>query len=204
MKTTLISALVVLTQMAPSFAQAAPQAAPPPPRFRVTLEAVEVSGDGTYSVTPGPEPAVGALEERLKKGGADMTEVSLVTPNDFAGSAEFNQVIGFTYDNKGKPTVGMLRVPTSLEALPHLNPDGTIKVGLKIMVAHTLPLAGSVIPSTVNQSLTTTKTFKDGGTLLLGGSTLSGQKQMLMFVTVRQILADHSTPDQARTFPGGQ
>ena len=190
MKTAIVSVLFALAQIAPALAQAAPQAAPPAPRFRVTLEAVEVSGDTSYSVTPGPEPAAGVLEQMLKQGGVEMTEVSVVTPNDFAGSAEFNQVIGFTYEDKGKPTVGMLRVPTSLEALPHLNPDGTIKVGLKIMVSHSLPLAGSVIPSTVNQSLTTTKTFKDGGSLLLGGTTISGQKQMLMFVTVRQILPD--------------
>lgn len=190
MKTTLISAFVVLTQIAPAFAQAAPQAAPPTPRFCITLEAVEVSGDTSYSVTPGPEPAAGVLEQMLKKGGVELTEVSLVTPNNFSGSAESSQLVLYTAQDQGKPTLGSVRVPTSLEALPHLNPDGTITVGLKTMVSHTAPAAAGLAPVTTSQSLTTKQTFKDGGTLLFGGAALPGKKPLLMFVTVRKILAD--------------
>ena len=188
MKTALVSALVVLTQIAPAFAQAVPQATPPAPRFRVTLEAVEVSGDTSYSVTPGPEPAAGVLEQMLKAGGAELTEVSLITPNDFSGSAASSQLFVFTAQDQGKPTLGFVRVPTSLEALPHLNPDGTITVGLKIMVSHTVPATASMAPVTTSQSLTTKQTFKDGGTKLFGGAALPGKKSLLMFVTVRQIL----------------
>lgn len=189
MKAVLISALVVLIQTAPSFVQAAPQAAPPPPRFCITLEAVEVSGDKDYSVTPGPEPAAGIFEEMLKKG-VELTEVSLVTPNDFSGSAQSRQLVVYSAQDQGKPTLGFVRVPTFLEALPHLNPDGTITVGLKIMVSHTVPAAAGLAPVTTSQSLTTKQTFKDGGTKLFGGAALPGKKSLLMFVTVRKILAD--------------
>jgi len=189
MKTAIVSALVVLTLTAPSLVQAAPQAAPPPPRFCITLEAVEVSGDTSYSVTPGPEPAAGVFEEMLKKG-VELTEVSLVTPNDFSGSAESSQLIVYSAQDQGKPTLGFVRVPTFLEALPHLNPDGTITVSLKIMVSHTVPAAAGMAPVTTSQLMTTKQTFKDGGTLLFGGAALPGKKSLLMFVSVRKIRAD--------------
>jgi len=110
--------------------------------------------------------------------------VSVQTPNDFPGMARYSRVFTFKTLDHGKPGRGFLTAPTSLEATPHINSDGTITVDLKMEMTRVAPAtAAGAVPVTTRQSMTTRRTFKSGQTVVLSGTTL-GAKWLTQSVTV--------------------
>ena len=163
----------------PSVVQAAPKPSAPPARILVTLQAVEVSGQAA----PLPHPASGAYDALLKEGN-EATEVSVQTPNDFPGVARYSRILTFTTLDHGKPGRGFLTAPTSLEATPHINADGSITVDLKTEVTRVAPTtAAGAVPVVTRQSMTTRRTFKSGQRVVLSSATL-GAKWLTQSVTV--------------------
>lgn len=130
----------------------------------------------------------------LKSEGSEATEISVQTPSDSPGVARYSQFFTFTTHDQGKAVRNVMTAPTSLEATPHINADGTITVDLKWEVTRATPAAVDTVPMTTTQSMTTRRTFKSSQTLVFGGtaSTTSGGKpgeapvmtESLQFVTV--------------------
>lgn len=194
MKTILAAAAGLLAVLLPAAGQSAPQPPAPPARILVTLQAVEVHGGAAQQLVLGPFPAPGMYDALLKSEGSEATEISVQTPNDSPGVARYSQFVTFTTHDQGKAVRNVMTAPTSLEATPHINTDGTITVDLKWEVTRVAPAAGDTIPMTTTQSMTTRRTFKSSQTLLFGGTALTapGSKpgeapamtESLQFVTV--------------------
>lgn len=194
MKTTLAPALGLLAVLLPPAVQAAPQPTATPQRILVTLQAVEVHGSTAQRLILGPFPAPGVYDALLKSEGSEATEISVQTPNDSPGVARYSRFVAFTVHDQGKAVRSFMTAPTSLEATPHINTDGTITVDLKWEVTRVAPAAVDTVPMTTTQSMTTRRTFKSSQTLVFGGtaSTTSSGKpgeapvmtESLQFVTV--------------------
>ena len=175
----------LLAVLLPSAAQAVPKPSVLPARILVTLQAVEVSGQAA----PPSYPASGTFDALLKEGD-EATEVSVQTPNDFPGVARYSRVFTFKTLDHGKPGRGFLTAPTSLEATPHINSDGTITVDLKMEMTRVTPAAAGAAPATTVQSMTTRRTFKSGQAVMLSDTILAAQgaspkaKWLVQFLTV--------------------
>lgn len=185
MNTTLAAVTGLLAVLLPSAVQAAPKPSAPAARILVTLQAVEISGQAA----PPSYPASGTFDALLKEGD-EATEVGVQTPNDFPGIARYSRVFTFKTLDHGKPGRGFLTAPTSLEATPHINSDGTITVDLKMEMTRVAPAAAGAAPATTVQSMTTRRTFKSGQAVMLS-ETMSaaqgaapGAKWLMQFVTV--------------------
>lgn len=195
----------ILALLLPISVFADPKPAPPSQRILVTLQVVEVPSTIPISVS-GTHPASELYKTLLQAPGAEATEISVVTPADFPGSAQYSRVLAFTAQDHGVPSLGVVTAPTALAATPHVNLNGTITVHLNMEVTSLVPSAASItagaVPNTTSQQMTTTHTFTSGETVLLGralhtsptGNISGGNevKEWLEFVTV-QILPDEKT-----------
>jgi len=170
-----------------------PKPAPPLPRILVTYQVLEVPGDTPVSVSD-TQPASEVYKILLQTPGAEATEISLQIPADFPGTAQYNRVLTFSAQYHGKPTHSFLDVPTSLQATPHINPDGTITVQLKTEVTRAASAIDDEVPLTNSESWQSKQTFKSGETRMFGSTvrvtpddksgTMPQNKELLEFVTV--------------------
>ncbi len=206
MNTTLTAAAGLLALLLPAVVQAAPKPPAIPARILVTLQAVEVSSRDAKAIAPVPYPAPGAFDALLKEGG-EAAEVSVQTPNDFPGVARYSRTFSFMAMDHGKAIRSFLTAPTSLEATPHINADGTITVSLKMEMTRVAPAVVGAVPMTTSQRMTARRTFKSGQTVVLGGTVLaipggkpgapSETKELLQFMTVTVL------PSQVAAGPKG-
>ena len=184
MKIAFSLAVALLALLLPCTGQAAPK--PAPPRILVTLRVLEIPSDTPITLDAGLDSARHVYDTLLEKAGSEAIEVSVLTPSEFTGMAAYNRLVVNTFQSHGKVKRVILSAPNSLEATPHINADGTITVTLKTEV--------SQVPSTAIHSMTATRTFRSGGTLLLGGlsrgflvdspHTTPSEMALLQFVTV--------------------
>jgi hypothetical protein len=137
------------------------KAAPPPPRILVTYQVLEVPGDTTIPVTD-TQPASEVYKTLMQIPSAEATEISLQTPAGFPGTVRYNRVLTFSAQDHGKPTRVFLDLPMSLEATPHINPDGTITVQIKTEITHAAPTIGDEVPLINGESWQSKQTFKNG------------------------------------------
>jgi len=197
MKTTASLLSGILALLLPVSIFAAPKPTVNPPRIRVTLQALEIPA-GTAPVTVSDTiPASEVYKSLLLNDGTEATEISVQTPADFPGTAQYSRVFAYTATENGKPSLNLLTAPTTLEAMPHVNPDGTITVRLNMEITSFVSSAltlGHAVPETTSQRMTTTRTFTSGKTILFNatlqtapsGNTGKGteSKELLQFVTV--------------------
>lgn len=155
-----------LTLCLPLTVSADPKPAPPPPRILVTYQVLEVPGNTPISVS-NAQPVSEVYKTLLQTPGAEATEISVVTPADFPGSAQYSRVLTFTAQDHGKPS-RLISAPTTLEATPHINPDGTITVQLKTEVTRVAPAIDNSVPPTNSESWQSKQTFKNGETRMFG------------------------------------
>ena len=195
MKMSFAAAAISLSVLLPGAVQAAPKPPAPPTRILVTLQAVEVPVRVAQEAALKPYASPGAYEALLKES-SQASEVSVQTPDDFPGAARYNQFSAIDAQISGKTTTSYILAPTSLEATPHINADGTITVDLNMEVTRFAPRVAGTLPATITQSMTTRRTFKSGQTQTLpfGGAEAAGQggkpgalpetKVLLEFLTV--------------------
>lgn len=178
----------------------------PDPRSRivVTLHVIHAPAgviDEMEKTYPSGPEKYSQIYSALLSSTGEATELSLQTVNDAPGFAQYSRVLSFVARDQGKPSRKFITVPTSLEATPHINPDGMITVKLKTEMTEVMPAdssaRGGAVPPTVSQRVTTMETFDTFGgsdTLLLSGlgsnpqsgktDTADGRKVPLEFVTV--------------------
>lgn len=137
------------------------------PRVLVMLQVVQVPSTMPISVSD-THPASELYKTLLQMPGAEATEISVQTTAGFPAEARYNRVLTFSTQDHGKPTRGFLDVPTSLEATPHINPDGTITVQLKTEVTRVAPAIGDEVPLTNGDFWQSKQTFKNGETRMFG------------------------------------
>jgi len=166
MKMTLIATAGLLSALMPTAAQAAPKPSVPPTRILVTLQAVEVPSRVVQDAALKPYPAQGAYDALLKQS-SEASEMTIQTSNDFPGVARYNQFSAITTQISGKSVTSYILAPTSLEATPHINGDGTVTVDLNMEVTRFAPRVAGTLPATITQSMTTRRTFKSGQTQTL-------------------------------------
>jgi hypothetical protein len=150
--------------------------APPLPRILVTYQVLEVSGDtGFPDPVPYSDPTSSTMASEFYKAllqtpGAEAAEISVQMPADVLGEARYNRVLTFPVQDHGKPSRISLILPMSLEATPHINPDGTITVQLKTEVTRAAPQLETdhQVPLTNGESWQTTQTFKSGEMRMFG------------------------------------
>ncbi len=178
------------------------------PRILITLRVFEVpdnvpipaSGPVPVSIS-GPLTASSIYTGILQNAQGEITEVSVQAPADFSGAAFYNRMLPFPVQEQGKATQIFVPLPTSLEATPHVNKDGTITVRLKMEVTRPAPTVTGAVPQTTSQSMQTTLTLKNGDTRIFATTVQNTQtdkpsqpssKVILQFVTVT-ILPDEKT-----------
>ena len=211
--------LAALALFAPGVS-AAPTSAPPPARVEVTLTVIQVPDAvnvDAVNVDLGPNSASGVYTDMMVNHAAEATEISLVTPTDFPGTAQYSRTFVYTTVEHGKPQKNFYAAPTRLEATPHVNTDGTITVRLTTQATLILPanlkVEAAGPPLTQNRGLITTRTFRSGQMIVFGdtvrdvlGHAAGGtdtEQQILQFVQVRLLQAVPAKSDQAQAFPGG-
>ena len=195
MKTLFLAMLAAFTLSATGVS-AAPASAPPA-RVEVTLTLIQVPD--SVSVEIGPQSGSDVYTDMMVNHAAEATEISLVTPTDFPGTAQYSRTFVYTTVEQGKPQKNFYAAPTRLEATPHVNADGTITVRLTTQATLILPtnlkVGADGPPLTQNRGLTTTRTFRSGQMIVFGdtvrnvlghaaGGTDTGQ-QILQFIQVR-------------------
>jgi len=183
----------------------------PKSRIIVTLQVVQAPAaaletmENNYTNGPGK---YALIYQALVGQTGEATEISVETENNILGSVRYSRILAYASHSHGKPTQSLLAMPTTLEATPHINPDGTVRVSLKIEIAEVTLLNTSVqagvTPNTATQSLTTTRTFQTGVTDLLaapvkivhsGNSSTAGhQPAPMLFVTVTALPAESAAP----------
>lgn len=141
-----------------------------PQRVLITYQVLEVPGNTGIPVSTSAT-AAGFYKSALQNvKNSEATEISVETPADVAGAVRNSRVLTFSVQDHGKTQQAFLDVPTSLEATPHINTDGTITVQLKTEVTRAAPTVADagLVPLTNGSSWQSKQTFKNGETRMFG------------------------------------
>lgn len=190
-----------------------PKPVPTPQQVLITYQVLQVPGGTGIPVSTSSTASefYKSALQNIKE--TEATEISVQTTADFPAEARYNRILTFSAQDHGKPTRVFLDVPTRLQAVPHINPDGTITVQLKTEITRPAPAVPNEVPLTNSAFWQTTQTFKSGeiqmfgtlfevrsGTLFVGNSPkilaenkaliASDYKQFIQFVTVTVLPAE--------------